>query len=181
MPRLPGSCRPAATTNGPSLARSSNSAAEKVRSLTRAATPWGVSLGTMELKSAFGRIRVSVRALIWGKSFSARGRADSLKNMLLRSRPLRKASSSNLTPSMAHSPLRSEFGAAEGHAQFFEPLIVAAGDGTQAIRLTVSSRGLRLLLHRLVPRSGCMVHFIVYTNNVYTDNVDTGEDTPMRA
>ncbi len=25
-----------------------------------------------------------------------------------------------------------------------------------------------------------MVHFIVYTNNVYTDNVDTGEDTPMR-
>ena len=62
------------------------------------------NLGTIELKSAFGRTSASVRALIWGRSFSARGRADSLKKTLSRCWPLRNASSSSLTPSMAHSP-----------------------------------------------------------------------------
>src|SRR4029077_6953056 len=84
VPRLPGSCRPAATTNRPSFERSSSWSEEKAASLTRAATPWGASLGTIELKSALGRTEGLVRAAVWDSSFSGRGRADSLKNMLSR-------------------------------------------------------------------------------------------------
>jgi hypothetical protein len=67
--------------------------------------------------------------------------------------------------------LGSQFGAAESQAQFFQPLVVAASDGAQAVRLMASSHGLRVLLHGLVPRSRCMVHFNVYTDNLYTDNL----------
>jgi hypothetical protein len=65
----------------------------------------------------------------------------------------------------------SQCGAVERHAQFLQALVVTAGDRAQTVALSLSLRRLRVLLHELVPRSGCMVHFIVYANNVYADNV----------
>jgi hypothetical protein len=50
-------------------------------------------------------------------------------------------------------PLGRQFGAAECEPQFFQPLVVAAGDGAQTIRSTTRSRGLRVLLHGLVQDS----------------------------
>ena len=69
--------------------------------------------------------------------------------------------------------LRSELRAPECEPQFLESLIVAASDRAQTTvvssrstrSLASSGRGLHVLLHGLVPRTGCMVHFIVYTNN----------------
>src|SRR5260370_27921811 len=43
--------------------------------------------------------------------------------------------------------LGSQLGAAEGETQVFQPLVVAAGDGTQTAGLMVSSRGFCILLH----------------------------------
>ena len=42
-----------------------------------------------------------------------------------------------------------QLGTAEREPQFFQPLVVAAGDGAQAVRLLASSHGLRVLLHGL--------------------------------
>jgi len=104
VPRLPGpaSLRPRAA--GRHLRDRATERQTKLAILSSAATPWGASLGTMELKSAFGKMSVSVHALIWGRSFFGKRRADSLKNTLSNCWPLRNASSSSLTPSMAHSP-----------------------------------------------------------------------------
>src|ERR1700732_793526 len=43
--------------------------------------------------------------------------------------------------------LGSQFGAAECDPQFFQPLVVAAGDGTQTAGFISSLRGLCVLLH----------------------------------
>src|ERR1019366_8974881 len=50
--------------------------------------------------------------------------------------------------------LGGQLGPAECEPQLFQPLVVAAGHGTQTVRLVASSSGLRVLLHRLVPGSG---------------------------
>jgi hypothetical protein len=58
--------------------------------------------------------------------------------------------------------LGSQFGAAECLPQFFQPLVVAAGDGAQTVRLTRVRAGFASCFMGWFQSTGCMVHFIVY-------------------
>jgi hypothetical protein len=56
--------------------------------------------------------------------------------------------------------LSRQFGPAERLPQFFQPLVMTAGNEAQTVCLSATSN-LHLLLHGLVPKQECMVHFIV--------------------
>src|SRR5207248_1935147 len=95
---------PAITRRGPDDGCSRISANENFFTWTSAATPCGVSLGTVASNNLSGSNSVSTWEPICGSRRAARGCADSLKNTARNFSPLRTASSMMRKPSIAHSP-----------------------------------------------------------------------------
>src|SRR6266478_6393319 len=95
---------PAITRRGPDDGCSRISANENFLKWTNAATPCGVSLGTVAPNSLSGSSSVSTWEPICGSRRAARGCADSLKKIARNFSPLRTASSMMRKPSIAHSP-----------------------------------------------------------------------------
>lgn len=107
VPRLPGSWIPTTPTSIPACILRMMSSGECSFRRTKAATPWGESLGTALENSLSGSNRVSACAPICGSSRAALFSADSLKNTASSRTPLRIASSTIRKPSTAHTPERA--------------------------------------------------------------------------